>query len=216
MVQRYEPAVRQGDKRIILVDGEPMGAVNRVPAEGEARSNMHVGGRPEKSHADRARPRDLRRDRPDPARAGPDLRRHRRDRRLADRDQRHLADRDCRRSTGSTACTSRRRSGTGSRRRSKACAPRRRAERTIADTVNQTPCHCEERSDLVIARNPATLSLRGAQRRSNLAGPLGRFARRLPHVSTRLSFRRAVIARMMTNFRLGHDTQTISEPARSG
>ena len=49
MFQRYEPAVRKGDKRIILVDGEAMGAVNRVPAEGEARSNMHVGGRPEKS-----------------------------------------------------------------------------------------------------------------------------------------------------------------------
>jgi glutathione synthase len=49
MFQRYEPAVRQGDKRIILVDGEPMGAVNRVPAEGEARSNMHVGGRPVQS-----------------------------------------------------------------------------------------------------------------------------------------------------------------------
>jgi len=49
MFQRYEPAVRLGDKRIILVDGEPMGAINRVPAEGEARSNMHVGGRAEKS-----------------------------------------------------------------------------------------------------------------------------------------------------------------------
>ena len=49
MVQRYEPAVRRGDKRIILVDGVPMGAVNRVPAKGEARSNMHVGGRPEAS-----------------------------------------------------------------------------------------------------------------------------------------------------------------------
>jgi glutathione synthase len=49
MIQRYEPAVRQGDKRIILVDGEPVGAINRVPAAGEARSNMHVGGRPEKS-----------------------------------------------------------------------------------------------------------------------------------------------------------------------
>ncbi len=49
MLQRYEAAVRKGDKRVILVDGEPMGAVNRVPAEGEARSNMHVGGRPEKS-----------------------------------------------------------------------------------------------------------------------------------------------------------------------
>ena len=47
MVQRYEPAVRAGDKRIILVDGEPMGAINRVPAAGEARSNMHVSGRPE-------------------------------------------------------------------------------------------------------------------------------------------------------------------------
>ncbi len=49
MIQRYEPSVRNGDKRIILVDGEPMGAVNRVPAAGEARSNMHVGGRPERS-----------------------------------------------------------------------------------------------------------------------------------------------------------------------
>ncbi len=49
MVQRYEPAVRLGDKRIILIDGEPMGAINRVPAAGEARSNMHVGGRPEKT-----------------------------------------------------------------------------------------------------------------------------------------------------------------------
>jgi len=48
MIQRYEPAVRLGDKRIILVDGIAVGAVNRVPAEGEARSNMHVGGRPEK------------------------------------------------------------------------------------------------------------------------------------------------------------------------
>jgi hypothetical protein len=41
--------VRQGDKRIILIDGEAVGAINRVPAAGEARSNMHVGGRPEKS-----------------------------------------------------------------------------------------------------------------------------------------------------------------------
>jgi glutathione synthase len=48
MVQRYEPAVRQGDKRIILIDGAPAGAINRVPAQGEARSNMHVGGRAER------------------------------------------------------------------------------------------------------------------------------------------------------------------------
>ena len=49
MIQRYEPAVRRGDKRIILVDGVAMGAINRVPAQGEARSNMHVGGRAELS-----------------------------------------------------------------------------------------------------------------------------------------------------------------------
>lgn len=48
IVQKYLPAVVKGDKRVILVDGEPVGAINRVPAEGEARSNMHVGGRPEK------------------------------------------------------------------------------------------------------------------------------------------------------------------------
>jgi glutathione synthase len=45
VVQRYLPAVRKGDKRIILVDGEPLGAVLRVPAKGEARANLHVGGK---------------------------------------------------------------------------------------------------------------------------------------------------------------------------
>ena len=57
MVQRYVPEVRKGDKRIILVDGEFAGAINRVPAEGEARSNMHVGGKPEAttlSHREKA------------------------------------------------------------------------------------------------------------------------------------------------------------------
>ena len=44
MVQAYLPAVRDGDKRIILVDGKAVGAVNRVPMAGEARSNLHVGG----------------------------------------------------------------------------------------------------------------------------------------------------------------------------
>lgn len=48
IAQKYLPAVTRGDKRIILVDGEPVGAINRVPQEGEARSNMHVGGRAEK------------------------------------------------------------------------------------------------------------------------------------------------------------------------
>ncbi len=46
MVQQYRPEVRAGDKRIILVDGEVAGAINRVPSEGETRSNMHVGGKP--------------------------------------------------------------------------------------------------------------------------------------------------------------------------
>jgi glutathione synthase len=49
IVQRYVPEVRLGDKRIILVDGVAMGAVNRVPAKGEARSNLHVGGQAAKS-----------------------------------------------------------------------------------------------------------------------------------------------------------------------
>ncbi|WP_170438461.1 glutathione synthase [Ruegeria arenilitoris] len=48
IVQKFLPDVRNGDKRVILVDGEPVGAINRIPAEGETRSNMHVGGRPEK------------------------------------------------------------------------------------------------------------------------------------------------------------------------
>jgi glutathione synthase len=47
IAQKYLPAVRQGDKRIILVDGKVAGAINRVPAAHETRSNMHVGGRPE-------------------------------------------------------------------------------------------------------------------------------------------------------------------------
>jgi glutathione synthase len=47
IAQQYLPDVRKGDKRILLVDGEPVGAINRVPAENDARSNMHAGGRPE-------------------------------------------------------------------------------------------------------------------------------------------------------------------------
>jgi glutathione synthase len=49
IAQAYVPAVRAGDKRIILIDGKPAGAVNRVPAAGDVRANMHAGGRPEKS-----------------------------------------------------------------------------------------------------------------------------------------------------------------------
>jgi glutathione synthase len=44
MVQQYRPEVRAGDKRIILVDGEVTGAINRMPAADETRSNLHVGG----------------------------------------------------------------------------------------------------------------------------------------------------------------------------
>jgi glutathione synthase len=68
MVQQYRPEVRAGDKRIILIDGEPVGAINRVPAEGETRSNMHVGGTPV---ATELTPRD----REICARLGPELKR---------------------------------------------------------------------------------------------------------------------------------------------
>jgi glutathione synthase len=47
MVQAFLPGVKAGDKRILLVDGEPLGAVNRVPTGGEFRSNLAVGGAPE-------------------------------------------------------------------------------------------------------------------------------------------------------------------------
>jgi glutathione synthase len=49
IAQRYLPDVRKGDKRIILVDGKPAGAINRVPADHDHRSNMHAGGRAEPS-----------------------------------------------------------------------------------------------------------------------------------------------------------------------
>ena len=44
MVQAFLPDVSSGDKRIVLVDGEVAGAVNRLPGEGEIRSNLAVGG----------------------------------------------------------------------------------------------------------------------------------------------------------------------------
>ncbi len=52
MAQRYLPAVREGDKRILLVDGQPIGAVLRVPVATEVRSNLHVGGRPHRAELD--------------------------------------------------------------------------------------------------------------------------------------------------------------------
>jgi glutathione synthase len=52
MAQRYLPAVRRGDKRILVLEGEPLGALMRVPADGETRANLHVGGRAEKAEID--------------------------------------------------------------------------------------------------------------------------------------------------------------------
>ena len=49
IAQAYLPEIRQGDKRIILIDGRAAGAINRVPRDGEARSNLHVGGTAMKS-----------------------------------------------------------------------------------------------------------------------------------------------------------------------
>jgi glutathione synthase len=46
VAQKYLPEVRSGDKRIVLVDGEPLCAVLRVPAPDDARGNLHVGARP--------------------------------------------------------------------------------------------------------------------------------------------------------------------------
>jgi glutathione synthase len=69
IVQRYLPEVVHGDKRVILVDGEPVGAINRVPQAGETRSNLHVGGRAEPAEV-------TARDREICAAIGPVLREH--------------------------------------------------------------------------------------------------------------------------------------------
>jgi glutathione synthase len=47
VAQKFIPAVSKGDKRVLLVDGEPVGAINRVPAQGQVRSNLARGGRAE-------------------------------------------------------------------------------------------------------------------------------------------------------------------------
>ncbi len=49
VAQKYLPEVRLGDRRIILINGKPAGVINRVPAKGEARANLHVGARPMKA-----------------------------------------------------------------------------------------------------------------------------------------------------------------------
>ena len=69
MAQQYLPAVRQGDKRILLLEGEPIGAVLRVPADAESRANLHVGGVAARAPLDEA-------DRRTVARVGPFLKEH--------------------------------------------------------------------------------------------------------------------------------------------
>ena len=93
VVQKFIPAVVKGDKRILIVDGEPVGAINRVPAEGQVRSKP-ASGRPGRGGGPHgAGPRALRHHRPGAETTRPAVRRHRRDRRLSHGDQRHLADR---------------------------------------------------------------------------------------------------------------------------
>jgi glutathione synthase len=58
IAQKFLPEASAGDKRIILADGEPVGAVLRVPAAAEARGNLHVGGKPVKTTID-ARDREI-------------------------------------------------------------------------------------------------------------------------------------------------------------
>ncbi len=93
VVQKFLPAVKDGDKRIILVDGEFAGAVNRVPAPDDLRSNMVRGGTPKETDLTAREREILRPHRAVALCARAHLRRHRRDRRLSHRDQRHLADR---------------------------------------------------------------------------------------------------------------------------
>ncbi len=56
IAQKFVPAIVKGDKRILLINGEPVGAINRIPAEGQVRSNLARGGR---AAAVELTPRDL-------------------------------------------------------------------------------------------------------------------------------------------------------------
>ena len=93
VIQRFLPEVKHGDKRIILVDGEFAGAVNRVPAADDLRSNMVRGGAAQATDLSATRTRDLRAARSGVARARAVVCRHRRHRRSSHRNQRHLAHR---------------------------------------------------------------------------------------------------------------------------
>ena len=115
VIQRFLPEVKHGDKRIILVDGEFAGAVNRVPAPDDLRSNMVRGGAAQATDLS-AREREICDTLgPGAARARAAVRRHRRDRRQPHRDQRHLARRASARLPSSAGRMSRQRSGTPSK-----------------------------------------------------------------------------------------------------
>lgn len=92
MAQRYLPEIKDGDKRILMIDGEPVPyCLARIPAQGETAATSPPAARRGPA-AERARPLDRRRGRPAPARARPAVRRPRRDRRLSDGNQRHQPD----------------------------------------------------------------------------------------------------------------------------
>ena len=93
MAQKYLPEVRKGDKRILLVDGEFLCAVLRVPAPDDARGNLHVGAKPMATKLDERDIEIVRVLGPRLRERRALLRRPRRDRRLADRDQRDQPDR---------------------------------------------------------------------------------------------------------------------------
>ena len=93
VIQRFLPEVKHGDKRIILVDGEFAGAVNRVPAPDDLRSNMVRGGAAQATDLSPREREICATLGPRAARARIAVRRHRRDRRQPHRDQRDVADR---------------------------------------------------------------------------------------------------------------------------
>ncbi len=92
VIQAFIPEVSQGDKRIVLIDGEFAGAVNRVPAPDDVRSNMVRGGAANATDLTAREREIIARIAPELKKRGLDFRRHRRHRRAPDRDQRHLAD----------------------------------------------------------------------------------------------------------------------------
>ena len=162
IAQEYLSRVRAGDKRIILIDGEPVGAINRVPAEHDSRSNMHVGGRAEHSEL-------TEREHEICARIGPALKgarlhpgRHRHHRRPDDRNQRDLAHRPARdpqfrRSGRGRAVLGRGRKQAGVKRARKrpALAPPPRPVMPCANRLEGRLRHLPGRSAMFLLYNPA-------------------------------------------------------------